>query len=308
MKSVKLILSLLVIFILTPVSSGAGNLGDRLGNLFGGATGSGDGEILAADDAFQLSARNAAKDKLIVRWDIADGYYLYHDKFALAAVDDTIRLKAFSVPQGKVKIDPTFGEVEVNYKIVEIEVPIDRPGSEAVQFNLEVKYQGCKEDSICYPPIKKIVPMILDAVSTSAIAATPDSTPSNFNPAQKISEQDSITRKLQEGNFLLNIITFFGFGLLLSLTPCIFPMVPILSGIIVGQSATITTMRAFNLSLTYVLAMAVTYSILGVIAGSFNLNLQVASQNVWVISLFSAVFVLLALSMFGFYELQLPSS
>ncbi|MEE8321913.1 MAG: protein-disulfide reductase DsbD [Gammaproteobacteria bacterium] len=156
-----------------------------------------------------------------------------------------------------------------------------------------------------YPPIKKIVPMILDAVSAPAMAATPE-TPAHSNSKQKISEQDSITRKLQEGSFLVNIMTFFGFGLLLSLTPCVFPMVPILSGIIVGQGAVITTMRAFILSLIYVLAMAATYSVLGIVAGSFNLNLQAASQNVWVISLFSGVFVLLALSMFGFYELQLP--
>jgi thiol:disulfide interchange protein DsbD len=308
MKSVKLILTLLVVLILSPVSSWAGNFSDRLGNLFGRATGSGGDQILKADDAFRLSVKSAGKDKLTIRWDIEDGYYLYRDKFALSAVEDTIQIKGFSVPQGKVKIDPAFGEVEVNYNLVEIDVPVDHPGNEAVQFDLEVKYQGCKEDSVCYPPIKKIVPMVLDVVSTSAIAATLDSTASDYSPTQKISEQDSITRKLQEGSFLLNIITFFGFGLLLSLTPCIFPMVPILSGIIVGQSASITTVRAFILSLTYVLAMAVTYSILGIIAGSFNLNLQAASQNFWVISLFAAVFVLLALSMFGFYELQLPSS
>ena len=125
---------------------------------------------------------------------------------------------------------------------------------------------------------------------------------------KQLSEQDTITERLSDGAFLQNIIIFFGFGLLLALTPCVFPMIPILSGIIVGQGSSMTTLRSFYISLTYVVAMALTYAILGVIAGSFDLNLQAASQNIWVITAFSAVFVLLALSMFGFYELQLPAS
>ena len=115
-------------------------------------------------------------------------------------------------------------------------------------------------------------------------------------------------KTLKDKNLLFNIISFFGFGLLLSLTPCVFPMIPILSGIIVGQGSRITRTRGITLSLSYVIAMALTYAVLGMIAGLFSLNLQAASQNVWVLSLFSAVFVFLALSMFGFYELQLPSS
>ncbi len=125
---------------------------------------------------------------------------------------------------------------------------------------------------------------------------------------RQISEQDTITERLLDGGFLQNIMVFFGFGLLLALTPCVFPMVPILSGLIVRQGSSITTLRSFYMSLTYVLAMALTYAVLGVIAASFSFNLQAASQNVWVITAFSGVFVLLALSMFGFYELQLPNS
>jgi thiol:disulfide interchange protein DsbD len=124
---------------------------------------------------------------------------------------------------------------------------------------------------------------------------------------RQISEQDTITERLLDSGLLQNIMVFFGFGLLLALTPCVFPMVPILSGLIVRQGSSITTLRSFYMSLTYVLAMALTYAVLGVIVGSFSFNLQAASQNVWVITAFSGVFVLLALSMFGFYELQLPS-
>ena len=305
MKFVKRILFFTALFVLIPVSAEAGDLGDRLVALFGGTTSAGSSEILTAEEAFQLSAQGSSgKDRLIVRWDIADGYYLYRDKFALATEDDDIRLREFSVPPGKLKSDPDFGQVEVNYRNVEIQVPVERISNGTVQFDLEVRYQGCKEDSICYPPIKAVIPMVLDAVSTSVIAAEPDT--AGINPGLKISEQDAITRKLEKGSFLLNILTFFGFGLLLSLTPCVFPMVPILSGIIVGQGTKITAVRAFFLSLGYVLAMAMTYSVLGMIAGLSDLNLQAASQNVWVISLFSGVFVLLALSMFGFYEWQLP--
>ncbi|MEX0950701.1 MAG: protein-disulfide reductase DsbD, partial [Gammaproteobacteria bacterium] len=125
-----------------------------------------------------------------------------------------------------------------------------------------------------------------------------------------LSAQDSITARLRNSGFLLNIAAFFGFGLLLSLTPCIFPMIPILSGIIVGQNSVrrVTAWSGFLLSVAYVVAMALTYAVLGMIAGSFNFNLQAASQNVWALSAFSAVFVLLALSMFGFYQLQLPAS
>ena len=124
----------------------------------------------------------------------------------------------------------------------------------------------------------------------------------------QLSVQDRITARLKQGSLVLNVLAFFVFGLLLSLTPCVFPMIPILSGIIVGQSGTVTGRRGFLLSLAYVLAMALTYSLLGVLAGTFQVNLQAASQNVWAISAFSLVFVILALSMFGYYELRMPAA
>ena len=123
-----------------------------------------------------------------------------------------------------------------------------------------------------------------------------------------ISEQDQIAASLASGNTLLTILTFFGFGLLLAFTPCVFPMIPILSSIIVGQGEKITTRKAFAMSLTYVLAMALTYTVAGVIAGWFGENLQAAFQNPWILGSFAAVFIALSLSMFGFYELQMPSA
>ena len=167
---------------------------------------------------------------------------------------------------------------------------------------LSIAYQGCKEDSVCYPPIKKTLLVAIPALNSPASVAT-ESVQSPL-----ISEQDAITQELKDKNLLLNILSFFGFGLLLSLTPCVFPMIPILSGIIVGEGDRITRTRGIMLSLSYVVAMALTYAVLGMLAGLFSLNLQAASQNVWVLGSFSAVFVFLALSMFGFYELQLPAS
>ncbi|MGA7800075.1 MAG: protein-disulfide reductase DsbD, partial [Gammaproteobacteria bacterium] len=126
-------------------------------------------------------------------------------------------------------------------------------------------------------------------------------------PAAPVSEQDRIARSLAEGHLLLTLASFFGFGLLLAFTPCVFPMIPILSSIIVGQGERITTGRAFSLSAAYVLAMAVTYTAAGIIAAVFGQNLQAAFQNPWILGTFAGVFVLLSLSMFGFYDLQMPA-
>jgi thioredoxin:protein disulfide reductase len=123
-----------------------------------------------------------------------------------------------------------------------------------------------------------------------------------------VSEQDRIASVLANSGIWVIVAAFFGFGLLLAFTPCVFPMIPILSGIIAGQGPNITTRKAFVLSLVYVLAMALTYTVVGVLAGLFGANLQAAFQNPWVLTSFALIFVLLALSMFGFYELQLPSS
>jgi thiol:disulfide interchange protein DsbD len=156
--------------------------------------------------------------------------------------------------------------------------------------------------------------LILNAAVPAAQAAEPASSPpaaaSAAEPANKapLSEQDAITQQLVSGGLFLNIAAFFGFGLLLSLTPCIFPMIPILSGLIIGtQGEKSTPLKGFTLSVSYVFAMALTYAVAGVIAAMINFNLQAASQNVWVISVFSLVFILLSLSMFGFYDIQLPS-
>jgi len=270
----------------------AGSLTDRLADAFSADA----DEILDPEQAFRIDSRVIDAHKLVISWEIEPGYYLYQDKFAFNEQLAGLELGTINIPAGKVINDPLFGEVMISTGQVDVNVPLQRTNLEQQTLELEVAYQGCKKDSVCYPPIKKTLGFVLPA----AEAAT-------TNIATPVSEQDAITRRLTEGSLLVNIAVFFGFGLLLSLTPCVFPMIPILSGVIVGQGERLTTRGAFGLSVVYVLAMALTYSILGVIAGSFHFNLQAAAQNAWVITAFSLVFIALALSMFGFYEIQLSA-
>ena len=300
MISIRNALFFFVILFSLPVN--AGELANKLSDLFSFQESVSADEILDPEIAFRVSAEVLSDRQLHLNWEIKPGYYLYKNKFTVATDNPDINFNKLNFPAGKVKEDPAFGQVEVYYGKNSASGSLTVSDTNLKEFNLNVSYQGCKEDSVCYPPIKKSL-----AVSLPASFDLQASKDSSINE-QLLSEQDAITKTLKDKNLLFNIISFFGFGLLLSLTPCVFPMIPILSGIIVGQGSRITRTRGITLSLSYVIAMALTYAVLGMIAGLFSLNLQAASQNVWVLSLFSAVFVFLALSMFGFYELQLPSS
>jgi thiol:disulfide interchange protein DsbD len=179
-----------------------------------------------------------------------------------------------------------------------VDVPLLRTHSTAQTVTLKASFQGCAERGVCYPPMTQSVELALPVGKVS--------TPVKVTPV--LSEQDQIVDSLKHDSFAMTLLSFFGFGLLLSMTPCIFPMIPILSGIIVGHGNHITTTRAFLLSLSYVVASAVTYTVFGILAALFGENLQTLFQQPWIVGLFSAVFVLLSLSMFGFYNLQLPNS
>ena len=287
---------------LVTLAASAQSIGERLKNLVNPDEGSLNRYgILDPDQAFRLTAEPIGPDTVQFSWVVAEGYYLYRDKFSFASLTDDVGIDetAIRIPRGKVKQDESFGEVEVNTGLVAVEVALasGRAGIRDALFR--VGYQGCKEGSVCYPPQQKEI--AVDLGQTLSATVQPVS-------RAQLSVQDRITARLKQGSFILNVLAFFAFGVLLSLTPCVFPMIPILSGIIVGQSGTVTGRRGFSLSLAYVLAMALTYALLGVLAGSFQLNLQAASQNVWAISAFSLVFVILALSMFGFYELRMPAA
>ena len=259
-------------------------------------------ELLRPEDAFKPSARALDDGRTIeVRFEIADGYYLYRDKFRFSAGPDGVQLGQAVFPQGREKMDETFGKVEVYYRQVAIRLPVERNVSGVLPLTLQVTSQGCADASVCYPPQKQTVRAELPDPSVAPAAA--------MAPAGS-DESGRIARLLADATLGWAALSFFGFGLLLSLTPCTFPMLPILSGIVVGagrNGRSVSRMRAFALSLAYVSGMAVVYAAAGVAAGLSGTMVSSALQNAWVLGAFALIFVVLALSMFGLFELQLPS-
>jgi thiol:disulfide interchange protein DsbD len=276
-------------------------------------------EILHPDQAFILSARLDANNVIQTNILMAQDIYLYRDKIKVAMVNgEGHALGAISVPRGKKKIDEFFGPTEVIYDQVNVSIPIISEANASSRYALSYQYQGCVEDRICYPPVTKYLSInaaeglilvaneLTDTTSTSQSALNSDS---GGSPAP-VSEQDQFAQLLKDESLLLVVGLFFLAGIGLTFTPCVFPMIPILSSIIAGQGSSITTSKAFTLSLVYVLSMAVTYAIAGAIVGYYGaeFNIQIWFQDPIILSIFAAVFVLLALSMFGFYELQMPNA
>ncbi len=260
-------------------------------------------EPLDPEQAYRFSARAVDATTVEARWQITDGYYMYRQKIRFSAEPGTVSLGEPVFPPGEVKDDEFFGKVETYRKEIRIRIPVEANG--ALSLTLKAVSQGCWDQGICYPPTPQQTKVVLlPTQATPAVAESPIATPT---PAET-DESSRIARLLKHGSFWLIIASFFGFGLLLSLTPCVFPMVPILSGIIVNHGHAVTHARAFGLSVAYVMGMAVTYAAVGVAAGFSGTLLSNALQNAWVLGCFALVFVVLSLSMFGFYELQLPSA
>jgi thiol:disulfide interchange protein DsbD len=273
-------------------------------------------EILDPELAFRLTATITDANTLAAHWEIADGYYLYRDKFRFTVKDPPgIDANSINMPEGKVKTDEFFGRTEVYYGQAQATVGLTRATPDPVSINVDIGYQGCADLGVCYPPMTKTVALSLPAEPTGSAAAdaTILNAPEDRSPSESAGEgflsvEDRIARSLTTANLWLVLLSFFGFGLLLTFTPCVFPMIPILSSIIIGQGDRVTTLHAFTLSLTYVLAVSATYTAAGVTAGLFGANLQVLFQNPWALGGFAGVFVLLAMSMFGFYDLQIPAA
>lgn len=252
-------------------------------------------DLLHPAQAFKPTARALDGRTVEVRFAIADGYYLYRDKFRFAVETEGVKLGMPSLPKGKEKIDETFGNVEVFYREVLIRLPVERNSSGVLPLILQITSQGCADVGVCYPPQKQQVSVQLP---------DPGSMPIDSD------ESGRIARMLSNATLWWVGASFFGFGVLLSLTPCTFPMLPILSGIIVGarrNSLPVSHARGFCLSLAYVLGMATTYAGAGVAAALSGTMISSALQNAWVLGSFALVFVILALSMFGLFPLQLPS-
>ncbi|HKJ21896.1 MAG TPA: protein-disulfide reductase DsbD, partial [Gammaproteobacteria bacterium] len=282
-----------------PQGSGFSGVLAELGHKLGLTGATSQRRFLTPDQAFALTTTAADGRTIVASWRIADGYYLYRKKFHFSIhKGDGVTLGQAVLPQGKPKVDENFGRMEVYYHQVAARIPVQRSASGPTHVVMTAHYQGCADAGFCYPPITKTVDFDLPA---------PGAGPGGAGAPVALSETDRIASSLATDNMGMTLLTFFGLGLLLAFTPCVFPMVPILSSIIVGQGRHITTRRAFTLSLVYVLPMAATYTAAGVVAALLGKNLQAVFQAPWIIVLFSAVFVLLALSMFGVYELQLPS-
>ena len=269
--------------------------------------------LLEPEKAFQFTARLAREDAIEVRYQIASGYYMYRDKFRFSIEPAEAGLGEARLPPGKVKRDKFFGDVEVYRDEVRILLPLKADASAVPALVLTAVSQGCADIGVCYVPQEQKAKLEFAAFSSAVESplvgarATPGSV-SPFlaapNPAPR--GDDAAIADLFHGGFWLLIASFFGFGLLLSFTPCMLPMVPVLSGIIAGRGHHLTKTHGFLLAAAYVLGMAITYALAGVAAGLSGAVLSAALQNPWVLGGFAAVFVILALAMFGFYELQLP--
>jgi thiol:disulfide interchange protein DsbD len=244
-------------------------------------------DLLEPEKAFRFSAR-AAGGEVEVSFAIADGYYMYRDKFRFSAEGNSaVRLGVPQFPSGARHKDEFFGEVETYRKQVRIRIPAQGEG----RFDLKVVSQGCADIGVCYVPMESQAALQLSSLS---------------EPGFSIFASDLEIARLFEGNAALVLGGFFLFGLLLTFTPCVLPMIPILSAIIAGEGEDLTKARGLALSLSYVLGMAVAYALAGVAAAYSGSLIAAALQNAWVLGGFALVFVALALSMFGFYELRLP--
>ncbi|MCK9201319.1 MAG: protein-disulfide reductase DsbD [Gallionella sp.] len=268
--------------------------------------------FLPPDQAFSLQVTVRDADTLQASFSLAEGYYLYRDKIAFASKDGAVKVKALNLPRGEMKDDPSFGQVEVFHHSFQAEIELERVAKGAASITLDATYMGCSEQGLCYPPINKALTLALPDAGTGM--REPELTeappPSRIAPLPPVGEDENsrIAGLFAGGDFWLIVSFFFGAGLLLAFTPCVFPMIPILSGIIVGRGHKITHAHAFLLSLAYVLGMAITYAAAGVAAGYSGELISNALQTPWVLGSFAALFVILSLSMFGFYELQLPSA
>jgi len=248
---------------------------------------------LQVHEAFPLSVVAIDDQTLVITWLIKEDYYLYKDKMSF--VIDGAKIANINFPEAKLKHDEFFGQVRVYEKPIEILVTLSEIQSDALTLN--IGYQGCWSGGVCYPPQNDLIRISLSGAETF-----------QSQPSESINTEELKARELfQQGGLAL----FFGAllaGLALSWTPCVYPMIPILSGVIIGQKQTPSTIKAFLMSLTFVLSMSLAYGLIGATAGYFGagINLQAIMQTPWILVVFSLIFIFLAFSMFGFYDIQLP--
>jgi thiol:disulfide interchange protein DsbD len=254
-------------------------------------------QFLPVDEAFVLIATPDGGEQVALDWQVAPGYYLYRHRVNVKTTTPGFELGEVSMPDGKKKTDEFFGDVEVYYDTLNATVPVTRP-DDASSLEITVGYQGCADAGLCYPPVAK----------TIALEMPPPGTPARAQAPGMVAEQDRLATLIADGGLLVVMAIFFGSGLLLAFTPCVLPMIPILSGIIAGQGAAATPRRSFMLSVVYVLGMALTYTIAGAAFAAAGQQAQAFFQQPWIIIAFAALFVVLALAMFGLFDLRIPAA
>ena len=276
-------------------------------------------DLLEPDKAFRMSTRAIDERSVEVSFAIAPGYYLYRERFKFEAEPGpggaAFKLGTPDFPQGIRKKDEFFGEVETYRGNLTVLLPVERIGTGSDALKLMVTSQGCADVGVCYVPMQTRATIKLASGGSAvpggpSLAQGPDSVPASSTKAARLSDSASdfdIVALFESGSFWLVLASFLGFGVLLAFTPCMLPMIPILSGIIAGEGRDLNKVRALILSCAYVLGMAVTYAIAGVAAAYSGTLIAAALQNPWVLTTFALVFVWLALSMFGFHDLRLPS-
>src|SRR6202790_2379397 len=267
-------------------------------------------DFLPPEQAFVFSASADSSERVRLSWVIAPGYYLYRDRIKATSEAGQDAVGAPVFPAGQVKTDEYFGKQVVYHDELTVMLPVKHSGRGDLKLPLNITYQGCAEAGLCYPPITRSVSVLLPSASgggTSGGGGSAAARPAGPAAGGYVSEQDRLAGLLKSGSLLAVLLQFFVGGLLLAFTPCVLPMVPILSGLIVGQGKSVTTARAFLLSLTYVLGMALTYTVTGALFGAAGKQVQAVFQQPWIIMLFAALFVAMALSMFGLYTVQMPA-
>ncbi len=267
----------------------------NLGNLGGGSSQS---DFPPVDEVFfpEVFAVDGNTVELGMR--IVPGFYIYKDKLSVKALSETAQAGRWDLPKGKMKTDEYFGEMEVYLDSFIAELAIARATPEAMELELEFGYQGCAEGGLCYMPQTRVLKVSLpEATSVGALPASD----------APVSEQARLANIITGSSIWVAAGLFFLAGLGLAFTPCVLPMVPILAGIIAGEGEDVTPTRGFTLALSYVLGMAIVYTAAGVAAAAAGMQLQATFNQPWVLILFSSLFVVLALGMFGVYELQVPA-
>lgn len=294
------------LLLLAPLAHSEGVFGNKFDFM------KGEPELMPVDQAFVFDSKQEG-NQVKLNWVIADGYYMYRDKLKFSV--NGAELGTVALPKGKPHEDEYFGKQEVYYTYVDIPVGLKQADENAT---LTVTFMGCAEGKLCYPPTKHEVVLKAIAANDGLIAGAESTTtteqtstgPSTADKAntQPITQQDTLSQMLSNDSLIWTLVIFFGLGVGLALTPCVFPMYPILSGIIVGQGQKLSTAKAFTLSMAYVQGMAITYSILGLVVASAGLKYQAALQHPAVLVVLAILFFVLSLSMFGLYDLKLPSS